>query len=345
MKRKRPDSPVAATHSKRQSNQSPQSNPNNTCRFIRSITQYGILKSIASHLFPKDLHALAASSRAAYRAVFPRKESRKSLLSQMSCDGTGIRIRNCYHRKSKFFAKYNCQEFAVCATQDKDRIVECSPCASCGLNTCNECRVHCVYQSIYQPAEEDDELADYSGFTLLNGSEMRILSPEHLGIDGTESWKWKLGVPTQSHHDQGILDIPLECDRYAEAEPVEGILDADLGSNQLKGTGSSDSPHPSPIIQAFWNITEERKRMFCKQCFDSTWRTASTEQCHCTLRKRFLDRWLCLKCYERENKLINEYPHGAKVGMHPSSCPCGKPPFANATVHTVCLWCKGEIST
>jgi len=313
-----------------------------TCLIIRTLAQYGILESITSYLFPVDLDSLAATSRAAYKAIFPRKESRLNLLRKMNCDGTGIQIRKKCHKKSVYFERFGCTEVAECGTQTQDRCVESRSCISCGFTTCNECRIHCVYQSIFQTEDEDDELPNFSGFVLLSQPEMGILSPAHHGKGGPGAF-WDL----TSHHDIGILDSPLETDVFAAPESIDEIINTDLGIGPLKVTYASNLPHPSPVIQAFWDITEERKRLVCNSCFEkkSEQRNTLHPQCHCTLKKRFLDRWLCIKCYKAEENAQQNSDYGIWDRQACSfKCRCSQQ-ISEASARLTCLWCWGEVAT
>lgn len=69
-----------------------------SCRLLKVLGQYGLLASIAGNLFPKDLYALATTSKSAYKAVFPCKESRTTLFAKMACAGRGVASRRLYVR-------------------------------------------------------------------------------------------------------------------------------------------------------------------------------------------------------------------------------------------------------
>ncbi|KAF2709077.1 hypothetical protein K504DRAFT_381051 [Pleomassaria siparia CBS 279.74] len=337
MKRKARQLVAGTAHQKRPCRNGRNKEPEEPCFLIHLLVQYGILESIISHLFPVDLYSLAATSKAAYKAIFPRKESRANLLKKMDCDGTGIQIRSQCHLKSGYFETFACTEIATCGTMAKDANIESRPCSECGITTCDECRVHCVYQSIFQPADYEDELPNFSGFVLLHKDEMGILSPAHLGETGPAAG-WDCA---STHHDQGVLDSPLGSDVFAASESIDEIINTDLGSGQLKVTYASNLPHPSPVIQAFWEITENRKRLFCDDCFEekAAQQQEHHSQCHCTLKNRFLDRWLCLKCYQAEEQasLHGALDAGALV------CPCGQE-IGETSARLVCMWCWGEVS-
>jgi hypothetical protein len=320
--------------------------PKERCFLVQVLAQYGLLESIISHLSPVDLYSLASTSQSACKTIFPRKESRLNLLKKMECDGTGIQIRNQRHKKSPYFDQFGCAEIARCASQTKESFIESRSCISCGVTTCNECRIHCVYQSIFQAPDDDDELPNFSGFVLLNQAEMGILSPAHFGEIGPNA-RWDCST----HHDKGVLDSPLEAAITGTPESIDEIINTDLGTGQLKVTYASNLAHPSPTIQAFWEVTEERKRLVCKDCFDSKQAEGQQDihhQCHCTLKRRFLDRWLCLKCYQAEETSqkvhINSKPDVNYDSTSTIQCSCGEP-IDESDGRLICLWCFGEVAS
>lgn len=336
MKRKRVGVSSDGLPPKRAAKISKEGSPAKVCPLIKVLAQYGLLSCLTSYLVPRDLYALARTSKAAFRAIFPRPESRISLLKKTLCEGKGVAIRARHHKKSPFFYTFGCIESVKCGTEDKH--IEVQPCVRCNTNTCDECRIHCVYQSIRQPVDEPDELDAFSGFVLLNGLEMGILSDAHLDY---ESSPW----PTLgNHHDQGFLDIPLTSSVFAAPVEITELINTDLGSRPLTTTYSSGTPHPSPVIKAFWEITEQRKRSICLSCFEEKQHQGqvSRETCHCTLQGRFLDRWLCLGCFQQEEEEVKSSTLGV-CGMTPTTCTCGTA-FSESTIQTICLWCYGAAS-
>lgn len=238
------------------------------------------------------------------------------------------------------------------------------PCDVCLQTTCDECRIHCVYGSIQQPAEEPDELPELSGFALLvrklSGDcfltthpstlsavsltyfqaprEMRILTPAHMGFAET--------IPPMPYHDQGYLDIPLECSFDAKTESIDAILDFNLGSGPLRLSEFSTARHPSPVIEAFWEITENRKRWLCRDCYEETCSqqdmTWPPHICSCTLRKAFLDRWLCVPCYKMEQKDLKETFPTSRKRCRNKCQPCGNL-LRRSSPRLMCLWCWGSV--
>jgi hypothetical protein len=327
------------------------------------LRQYGLLESVVSGLYANDLLALALTSKALNEAITPRPCSLENLLGRLSCAGKGVQIRNACHKKSTFFLEYNCTEYVQCATSSKKRNLETRPCASCKVATCNECRTHCVYQSIYEsPSDPEDsaELPNFSGFVLLEPLEQPILSPHHLPNDAATNPRWQDASAGDSgpYHDQGYLDVPLQLGVDAPPECIEDVLEYDLGEQSLMFL-SEDSRYgsPSPVLSSLCRVTEARLLFLCECCFE---RTAAqgpkpdkrmieappslplsippTTRCHCTLKKRFLERWLCLRCYLKEDAAITE--RTAAMPMKSTGlCPCGE-----EACYTLCLWCWGQVS-
>ncbi len=311
------------------------------CPLIRIVQQYGLLEAIVSNLFPDDLLALALSSKSIYNAISPRSGSLENLLGRLSCPGRGIEIRNRCHRKSTFFYAYECHEFIRCGGTRGVREIESRPCAGCKVTTCDECRIHCVYQSICEKPCDPDDLHNFSGFVLLSPFEVPILSPHHLAFDLPPQGKpWQDPAKGQGgpYHDQGFLDVPFEDDAFGPPEFVEDVLNLNLGQHSLRSSISSNVPDPSPVLKAFYLITEQRKRYFCNFCVPTTLKKHcegnQDKICECTLRGRFLSRWLCLRCYEAEEAaIVKAYP------IHQEECHC-----AQGDELTICLWCNGVVS-
>ncbi|KAI2483209.1 hypothetical protein Ptr902_05526 [Pyrenophora tritici-repentis] len=306
------------------------------CPLLEVFQEYGLLENILSNLSSDDLLALLLSSKSIHGAIVPQSGSLENLLGRLSCSGKGVKIRKKYHKKSCFFDAYNCTEHVTCgATQNG---VESKPCVKCKVTTCDECRIHCVYQSIFEKPCEDDELPNFSGFVMLSSSEVPILSPHHLAVDQSEPyWQKPTAGLVAPHHDQGFIDIPCDEDSYGPPECVERLLDVDLGQHNLAGPGSSSVAAPSPVLKSLHKVTERRKRWFCDTCIPSDIEKrregCQMYTCQCSLRSRFLDRWLCLRCYEAEEATLSTaFPN------HTKHCSCGQ-----QSGRETCLWCWGEI--
>ncbi|KAF1846516.1 uncharacterized protein K460DRAFT_367273 [Cucurbitaria berberidis CBS 394.84] len=337
MKRKRSPE-LASVESRKKASQHSLNDVSISCLFVRILQQYELLASVASSLFPEDLLALALSSKAIYHAIFPRPCSLENLLGKLSCPGKGIQIRQKHHKKSSFFYAYDCNEYVQCgATSGR---IESRPCLNCKVTTCDECRVHCVYQSHYEKPSDPDELPNFSGFVLLSPLEVPIMSPQHLTLDHQlpgPLWQNPANGQGGPYHDQGFIDVPFDDDTFGPPEFVEDILNLNLGQHSLALSVSSNVPDPSPVLQAFYQVTEQRKRFFCDLCLPPTLLKCSEgiqpKLCHCTLRGRFLDRWLCLRCYETEEAAISK-----TYSTHRDHHACGR-----SSDRVVCQWCWGLV--
>jgi hypothetical protein len=102
------------------------------------------------------------------------------------------------------------------------------------------------------------------------------------------------------------------------------------------------------IISFLNAVIQERKEVKCSECTRAQ-KQQPVPPCSCTLRKHFLDRWLCIPCYVKEDEIakarmkslwvVHDDGHG-----HHHLCGCGKElggSLSNSTV--VCSWCNGEI--
>jgi hypothetical protein len=301
-----------------------------TCSLLRMVRQYGLLEALISNLCADDLLALLLSSKSMYQAIAPRPGSLETLLGKLNCSGRGVAMRNKRHKKSSFFYTYQCTEYVRCRANNT------RPCSRCKVATCDDCRIHCVYQSHFEKPCEDDELPNFSGFVLLSPPEVPILSPHHMEPDPpTPQWQDPSLGQAGPYHDQGYIDVPFEEDIYGPPELVEDILDLDLGQYTLTtSASSSDVPDPSPVLAAFHHTAEQRKRWFCKICLPSLRpQGGKFTPCHCTLRNKFLDRWLCLRCYEKEEVLLSK-----TYSTHIDQCGCGQ-----QSGSLFCLWCRGDV--
>lgn len=333
---------------------------------ISVVEQYGLLEAVVSNLSADDLLALTLTCKTLYDIIASRPNCLKNLLGKLSCSGKGVSIRTKCHKNSPFFFAYDCTEYVQCGTKDRRRAVDTRPCSNCNVATCDECRIHCVYQSIYEASSDPTDLAElpnFSGFVLLEPSEQPILSPHHLLSDesaSVERWKNPSKSNVGPYHDQGHLDVALEEDSTAPPESIKKLLDMNLGKESLTTlSNSSFYDSPSPVVRSLCRVTEARKVFLCDGCFDRDapkgpeslhppakalpWlKQASTKismgTCECTLRQRFLDRWLCVGCYQKEEETISQFTVSTPMEQT-GLCRCG-----SDARHAVCLWCWGEVN-
>jgi hypothetical protein len=309
-----------------------------TCPLAEIFREYGLLETILGGLGPDDLLALLLSSKAIHQALVPRSGSLENLLGRLHCSGRGVKIRKERHQKSPYFYAYDCKEYVQCSATSKGRCVETRPCAKCKVATCDECRIHCVYQSNFENPCDEDELPNFSGYVLLSALETPILSPRHLATDdATPRWQDPSTGLTKPYHDQGFIDAPFEDDAFGPPEDVVALLDIDLGRHVLAGSAFSNVIDPSPVIRSLHQATEQRKRRFCDTCLPPELTKCpeggESNVCQCTLRSHILDRWFCLRCYETE-----EASFARAYLYHLERCACQQ-----RVGNTVCMWCYGSV--
>jgi hypothetical protein len=330
------------------------------------LREYGLLEVVVSQLCADDLLALALTSKALHGIIMPRTVCLKNLLSRLKCSGIGVKIREECHQKAPCSEAFNCTEYVHCGSTITKHETETKPCVTCKVATCDECRIHCVYQTSFeQSCDPDDpaELPNFSGYVLLQPFEQPILSPHHLPhTASTSEPKWQ--DPSKSgrgpYHDQGYLDVPLQWNESAPPEYIDDIVDLDLGRGLLASvSGSSHYTSPSPVVTSLDVVASSRKVYFCNTCYEDHAHAAVMEQqnestsplnwltreptivtdkdCHCTLRARMLDRWLCVRCYQAEEEAIKRFPRG-QSGFGTVKCCCG-----DEAQRVLCLWCWGEV--
>lgn len=323
-------------------------------RLIHILEQYGLLISIISNLTPEDFFALAATSKATYRAMVSGNTSIANLLGHMPCSGKGVALRRSLHQRSSASTSSNCVHLDVCASCNPTKAVDTNPCARCSHATCDECRIHCVFNSTIEPAEDEDELPTYSGFALLDSADMGILTPAHLNCSGS--------APTSPYHDRGFLDAPWTSQQHAAPEELSEVMDFPIGDRPLRLADNSTARHPSCVIKAFWEYSEgksmvhhlvkarqvddwtERKLRLCEPCWETR---RSRDMCRCTIRRRVLGRWLCLECFYQESQAIKDVTReqmhtGSTDGICYIRCHCGDI-FDESACRIECLWCRGEV--
>lgn len=245
-----------------------------------------------------------------------------SLASKIMCSGRGLQIRKKLHQP----LYENFTVFDRCGGNGNSSEIESRPCVDCRVITCNECRVHAVYQSLIEKPCPGSEDHWWAGYTFGFFGPTRLLPTSFLasseGHKQAESWNnsTERKIP---QHDKGYICIPFHSRYAAKPESVDNILDRDLG---LRGILTPMGPCidrliPFEITEPFNVVARGRLDIFCKSCSKDF---NFTTRCQCTLRQRYLDRWLCLDCY-----ITNECPNSDENIAYNRklefSCPCGEP--------------------
>jgi hypothetical protein len=233
---------------------------------LHIMAQYPILEHIVAHLRPRDLVPLAQTCQTAYTSVNLQKASSKSnLLTKTLCPGKGIKIRAIKHNHPHALGFPTFTAFKMCGGFDDESGIESHPCAGCGVNTCDECRMHMVYQSLV----EDPGLAPqrwWAGYSVAFPNPVRIFPPK--GTKIPSPWN----APLQRYHpmhDQGKIGVYFDANFVAKPEPLARILDFDLGRRLVL-----EPKHPyngmlngKPLLRPFNDLVQHRILRRCPDCF------------------------------------------------------------------------------
>jgi hypothetical protein len=265
-------------------------------------------------------------------------QAKANLLTKTLCSGEGLFTRFDNHCPCKTKTWH---PLIGCGGAGFD--VDSHPCIECGINTCDECRIH----MLYQVSVEDKGLDNHrwwSGYVMSTPVPFAIYPPK-----GGDNPSWYLPVDMMKpHHDQGRLHIPLHIDSIADPEPLDRILDVDLGRGYICPYGRFSPPYDGiQLVSVFNMVARARKEMLCIPCFDKQLKDGHPP-CSCTFRKRFLDRWVCMPCHMRQVSSDNDLEKRLLVDRHSGrivarTCRCNATFNEVDDYRTICNWCNGEI--
>jgi hypothetical protein len=297
------------------------------------------MQGLVSHLRPDDLVALTTTCQNINSQMRMNEAPVKSnLLTKTLCPGVGLEVRSACHCSCKTRGWHS---YSGCGGEGYD--VDSRPCIACGVNTCDECRIHVVYQ-VYMEDPGLDNRRWWAGHVLTDAVPIALHPPK--APDGA-SWNLPPDV-MRPHHDQGRFHIPLFVYALADPEPLDRILDTDLGRYEIIPRGRISLPFDGmKVVGTFNDIARSREELVCLSCTKER-DVLGSMPCQCTLRKRFLDRWVCIPCHldeqQRVSEQINTVPiqetHGWRLEIY---CRCGikiKPDEYKRR----CTWCDGHIA-
>lgn len=308
---------------------------------VAELNPNNIKQTLVSFLPPFDVVTLTQVSQTLHTHIRMHDATVKAnLLSKTLCPGLGCYMRSAFHcacAAKNFLPSIRC-------AGDGFR-TESRPCVVCGVNTCNECRIHVFYNYLNEDAQYDQRRW-WAGFFFLNPASIAVFPPKDGGVS---AW-YRPVKEMEPLHDQGRFHIPLHIPAIGNPEPIERFLDVNLGERQfITPTGRTQYPYSGNEIVSFLNMTViRRKELLCSACFQKRHKHG-TSRCSCTLRKRFLDRWVCVGCYTKENdadKAISSHVvvHDADGSGHRHLCDCGASFGAGPQPKILCNWCKGEVT-
>lgn len=298
-------------------------------------------QTLVSFLPPFDVITLTQVSQTLHGHIRMHDATVKAnLLSKTLCPGVGSYMRSLLH--------------CACTAKKFHRTIRCAgdgfrtesrPCVECGVNTCNECRIHVFYNYLIEDVQYDQRRW-WAGFFFLDAAAIAVFPPKNGDVSA-----WHHPVEEMEPlHDQGRFHIPLHIPAIGDPEPIERFLDVNLGEQQLiTPTGRTQYPYSGNEIVSSLNVAVmTRKELLCSTCFRERQKNGSSP-CSCTLRKRFLDRWVCMDCYTKENeadKAISSHVvvQDADGSGHRHLCDCGASFGAGPQPKILCNWCKGEVT-
>jgi hypothetical protein len=298
-----------------------------------------MMQALVSHLRPDDLVTLTTTCQNINSQIRMHEAQVKSnLLTKTLCPGVGLEVRSACHCSCKTRGWHS---NSGCGGDGHD--VDSNPCIACGINTCDECRIHVVYQ-VYMEDPGLDNRRWWAGHVLTEPVPIALHPPKT--PDGA-SWDLPPDL-MRSHHDQGRFHIPLFVCALADPEPLDRILDTNLGRCEIKPRGRTDLPFDGvKVVSTFNDIARSREELVCLSCTKDR-DLEGPMPCQCTLRKRFLDRWVCIPCHldeqQRVSEQINTVPrqetHGWRLEIY---CRCGIKIEPDKYTRR-CTWCDGHIA-
>ncbi|KAF1839317.1 hypothetical protein BDW02DRAFT_147929 [Decorospora gaudefroyi] len=210
--------------------------------------------------------------------------------------------------------------------------IESRPCAECGVNTCDECRIHVFYNYLTEDPGLDQRRW-WAGFLL-----QRSLEPAYPPKNMDDSARHSLVKDMKSLHHQDRFHISLSIWRTG-TQCIDRILDLNLGRLHDDTHPVEDFDLGGNDIFMFLDWTANmRKERLCTSCIQKQ-RKKGLPACSCTLRKQFIDRWVCIHCYKK-----GTVADSAMRGHDYHLCRCGKKLSGKIVHEAICNWCKGEIS-
>jgi len=286
------------------------------------LTQYDILRRLASNLTSVDLFCLATTSKTAWTSIKNTDDSWKNLTNKALCDGYGVRYRTEVIRPALLRQLHDLtydaplQDCGAVSGND----IETNPCVRCQRAVCDECRIHAVYcaQLKYIPANSDtrdtDTDTDISGYLCAHAfldSTLMVLS---------QSFEGKHTDLGSSCHDRGfpIRSVHIKASDFHTVGGLQPYFYVRGDLNDFISTGDW-AYYGFSLTQELSDRHSGRLRKVCPCCVEryglivpeST--SNSTFPCRCTLRSRFLDRWLCIPCYTEETGQ-DRAPHDDRCG-------------------------------
>ncbi|CAN9392156.1 unnamed protein product [Alternaria alternata] len=221
-----------------------------------ALATYPVQEALVSFLTPDDLVVLTLISQAFHKHIrMDDANAKANILSKTLCPGMGYFARAISH--------------CICSVKSFEPIVDCAglgfatesrPCAKCAVNTCDECRIHVLYNFLTEDSGFDQRRW-WAGFCFLQPEAIAVYPPKN-----SEEDAWHLPIKDMKPlHDQGRIHIPLNIIAIGDPEPLQRILDLDLGTHQfIEPIGRTQYPYSGvQIVSSLNMIVNKRKDLTC----------------------------------------------------------------------------------
>ncbi|KAF2866351.1 hypothetical protein BDV95DRAFT_611809 [Massariosphaeria phaeospora] len=297
-----------------------------------------LMLMIASYSTSRDMAHLGMTCRQLHNQILATAKTRKKYFEETHCDGVGMRIRGRFHQPPHLlsgefyedpqlhsqFSPDSIENLAKCGAHDQSVVSQL--CDTCLAKVCNECRLHAVYQCLFYPAAvpgtwlQPGQDFTYLGYAFLE-SDPRIIVPPG-NSHSRDLWKLR-GTHQSTHNDLGygtheiggVSESLRFSDNFTEPQRLEKILNVNLGFSAITYIGPLVDIQELVTLHPFNLVTQARKRFLCLTCYEEV---KNRKTCACILAKRFVNRWICLKCHLDERAADEKYAKEVESRLPPS---------------------------
>jgi hypothetical protein len=306
------------------------------------VTQYDIFKRVVGNLTSVELFRLAMASKFNWAAIRDQDKSWNNFNKQAACDGYGVR-----HRAGVIRPQVLAQLKGLtydspindCAAA-KGENVESKPCVTCDRTVCNECRTHAFYNA---PLRLDPPQGPHHGSTsspdpsnysigLIFFCDVYCIVDNRRPAHNAHDTGWfvragRNGVLTtlENYHDTPYRPVEDFISAKGKEWSAQQIGLVNVRKARYRSFGGDCFKHNSVGLETFANLNANGVNI-------------GTFPCQCSVRSHYLDRWLCMRCGEKEKKKdLNEYV----MPIAPfRRCPCGVDIVSEEELK-LCRWCGG----
>ena len=316
------------------------------------VTQYDIVRRVAGNLRTVDLFRLACTSKSAWNSIKESNDSWTNLNNMTQCDGYGVQYRRsgreAYERESRRNRHGIIFANSIKCGADASSSAETKLCVSCCRAVCDECRIHVAYNGVLTPA-----VCGCNGLhspVCPRRQQIRcvtFLDNSHVyEIDIRSDFGLSAGAVLAPDHGKLKRSIGLSIEKAINA-PLESLTRTSIGDTALMLINSRVRQVCRPCLENDgWGFKD------LKMSHPDTQTPLGSYRCKCTLRSRFLDRWICIPCYKTETGESIEALRQEKYGyVFSGYCACGKVvttyrAFEDsrdlALGRLFCMWCGGR---